>query len=424
VARVKPLPRRSLPAVVAARPAYRQSMLGNVDNCALSARFEMEGHPITNAAQARGIIFHRAAAELLRTLARTGEVRIPTAEALEILYEASAQRNVPDHDVVVVPMRERRMLRIAFLALVKNEFNMTRLIDVERRLFADVSYRSERWHDCPDCRDGDSGCETCRDDRLVAGPGVVTRTVTGQPDALLADPPDGAIVLDWKTTPSAPPAHEPGRGRDPSEDHHGDHLHVSYEGYWQQRFYALLVMRNYPSVKHVTLREFYVLEKPGNKIREATVTREALEHVEREIADAVELLDRGLTGGSRSGVWSPSPGKHCAYCRRPTTCPIEREARVKEGGITSAWEAQRFGSEFVLADEVRTETREALKAWHEATGLPIPVKSAKGRYVLKWSTNTDGRRRFGLTVPAESDRGPEDANLAAAFAEAATRRAA
>lgn len=432
VRRVKPLPPRILPEVVKEWPTFRQSMLATLDNCTLAARFDVEGRPFTNAAQARGIIFHRFSAELLRTLQRTGEVKIPTAEALEILYEASAQRDVPDADVVVVPMRERKVLRICALALAAQQFNMTRLIDVERRLFATVTYRSAEWHDCPACiverlPTADPAtwddCEACGNARLIEGEGTVTRTITGQPDALLADPPSGAICLDWKTTPKAPPKWN-GNGRHPSEDHHGDDAHVSYEGYFQQRMYALLVMANFPSVKHVTLREFYVRERAGEKVREATVTREALEHVERELADLVELADRGLLGGSRSAIWQPSPGKHCGYCRRPATCPIERDARIREGGIASSTEARAVAAEFVLADEVRDDHREALKAWHDATGEPIPVRAAKGRYVLRWGQDSAGRRRFGLHVPATSDRGPEDADLAAAFGQAAERRKA
>lgn len=138
----------------------------------------------------------------------------------------------------------------------------------------------------------------------------------------------------------------------------------------------------------------------------------------------MQLLDRAVMGGSRSKVWGASPGKHCAYCRRPVTCPIERQARVKEGGITSMAEARLYGAEFVLSDEVRKETREACKAYHEATGHPIPVKSSKGRYELRWGRTADGGRRFDLHVPETSDRGAHDPNLEAAFATAAARRKA
>jgi hypothetical protein len=400
--KIKPLPARTLEQVVEAFPSYRQSLLGTVDNCALSARFDLQGYNFNNAAQARGIIFHRYAAEVLNTLRATGNSTIPVAEALEILYEVSRQRDVPAEDVVVVPARERLMLRKCAIALVfdlrerkPRVFNMKRLIATERRLSAVVTY------DHPEF-------------------GTVERLITGQPDALLADPdpggdPDkaGAVVLDWKTTRSAPPKGK--TSADYTADDMGDDAHISYEGYWQQRFYALLVLRSFPSVQFVTLREFYVL--PG-EARPATIHRSHLEHIEREIADAVELLDRALEGGQGSALWAPSPGKHCAYCRRPQSCPIEADARIREGGIVSQAEAERVGAEFVLTTQVRDNHREALKNWHDKTSKPIPVRSSKGRAEIRWTTNKGGGRVFKLTVPEASDRAP-DVDLAAAFDGAA-----
>jgi hypothetical protein len=396
---VKPpvkLPPRTHEEVVKLWPTYRQSILAAVDNCALSTLFDLEGSAFNNAAQARGIIFHRFAAELLRTLRATGEIKIPHEEAMRILYETAAQRDVPDEDVVIVPTRERRTLRICCLALADVPMNMTRLISVEERLTAELEYPG------PD--------------------GMVKRIISGQPDALLADPPNGAIVLDWKTAPSPPAAPKNG------EQSHwtGDHQHVSYEGYFQQRVYALLVMRNYPSVDRVTLREYYVLKKEP---RVATVPREALEHIEQELAAMCQTLDRAIMGGSKSQMWRPSPGRHCDYCRRPTSCPIEREARVfgagggdGAGGITSESQAARIAAEDVLAVRVHKEAHDALKAWHETTGRPVPVKSAKGRVAYRWGETSSGSRRFGIYPVLESDRGPDDADLAAAFEAAAANR--
>lgn len=387
-ARRRPLlpARDSLGDVIEAFPHLRQSMLGEFDSCRLMTRFGLEGYSYTNGAQARGIIFHRFAAEVLRTLQRTGERMLPVAEALEILYEVSAQREVPDADVVTLPARERRLLRIAAIKFAnENEFNMQHLIDVERRLYVTTRY--------PD-PDGV----------------MVERSVTGQPDALIAAPPDGAVVLDWKTTLAAP---APYNGDQPD---HPDG--VSYLGYFQQRLYALLVMANYPAVQRVTLREFYVLEGVA---RTATVSRAQLEHIEREVADLAEQFDRAALAGADSKLWEPSPGKHCSYCPKPTRCPIEEDVRTREGGITSAAQAGRSAAEYVVAGEVRGKLHEALKAWFELHG-PIPVKSAKGRYVVRWKTNKGGGRTFGVHVPLESDRGPDDPNLAAAFSDAAERR--
>lgn len=175
------LPQRELAGVIEAFPALRQSLLGEFDSCRLATRWSLEGVPSTNPAQARGILFHRFAGEVLRTLSATGETSIPVAEALEILYEVCAQRDVPDAEVVLCPAEERRLLRILAIKFVtQNVWQMDRLMAIEERLYADVDY---------------------------VGPGgdVVTRRITGQPDALLADPPDGLIVLDWKTTQSPPP---------------------------------------------------------------------------------------------------------------------------------------------------------------------------------------------------------------------------
>jgi hypothetical protein len=386
-ARPRPLPRReSLDAVIEAFPDLRQSLLGDFDSCRLMTRFGLEGYPYSNGAQARGIIFHRFAAEFLRTLARTGEQSMPVSEALEILYEVSAQRDVPDAEVVTCPARERRLLRIAVVKFVsENTFNMERLIDVERRLYATVRY--------PD-PDGV----------------MVERTITGQPDALVASPPDGAVVLDWKTTLKAP---APYTGE--QQDHPDG---VSYMGYFQQRIYALLVMANYPAVQTVTLREFYPFEAAA---RTATVHRAQLEHIEREVADLAEGLDRALRAGADSALWEPSPGKHCSYCPKPNRCPIEEDVRAREGGITSQAQAERAAAEYVVAGEVRSKLHEALKAWFELHG-PVKVKSSKGRYVVRWKTNKGGGRTFGVHVPLESDRGPDDAALADAFKDAATRR--
>lgn len=312
---------------------------------------------------------------------------MPVGEALAILAEVCAQRDVPLEDVVVVPARERRLLRIAAVKLVaENDFRMDRLVDVERRLEARITVP-------------------------LAGGGTVERVLTGQPDALLVDPPDGAIVLDWKTTRRAP---APGPARDGSEkgEHWDDPDHVSYMGYFQQRFYGLLVLRNYPAVQRVRLREFYPLEGVA---RFATVYRSDLERLEDEFASIVETLDRALAAGSDGAAWQPSPGLHCGYCPAPQRCPIEADVRVREGGIANQAEATRAAAEFVVASEVRDVLRGALKGWVQEHG-PLDVKSAKGRYQLRFNA----RGSFGTFVPEESDRG-HDAALDEAFAAAADR---
>jgi len=363
----------------------------------LSALFELEGYQFDNHAQGRGHIFHQWAAEVLRTLRRTGESRMPIEEGLTILYEVAAQRDVPSGEVVSLPLKEQRILRIAAIKFLHDqEFNMTRLIDVERRLYAEVSY--------PHPETG------------VA----LTRSITGQLDALVADPATemngwspGAIVLDWKLWLQPPPRYSGERTDSPEG--------VSYMGYFQQRFYALLVFRNFPSIERVTLREYYPL---AQEARTATVTREQEEHIEREMGLLAERLDRAIGEGSKSKIWRPSPGQHCAMCAKPNRCPIEADVRAfsGEGGIGRLSEARRMAAEYVLATHVRKQLHEALKPWVQQYG-PLPVKSAKGRYEVRWAANQSGKgRRFGVHVPERSDRGPYDQKLRAAFKAAEASR--
>lgn len=382
---IKPFPQRPLEEVLVEYPTLRQSLMGLMDNCALSTRFELEGRPYSNAAQARGIIGHRAAGEILRTMRQTGEVRMPVDIALEILYEVAAQRDVPDDEVVIVPMREQRLLRIAIIRLVSGTLNMERLIDVERRLYAEVEYTRP---------DGSTQ----------------RRQVTGQPDALLSAPNEGATVLDWKFGWGVPP-----KG---SKDGHDDPDHISYLGYFQQRFYGFLVMTTYKSVQYVELREFYPLKLQA---REGYVKRSDMEHIARELGVVAELLDRALQGGSQSKLWSPQPGKHCAYCPRPTRCPLSADVRMTEGGIATWAEAERAAREWIQTGSLREKLRVALQAWVDAHG-PIRGRDAKRRWEVRWRPNkTGGGRTFGVYVPDDSDRGPKDPQLEQAFAAVAER---
>lgn len=378
------LPQRDLAGVIEAFPALRQSLLGDFDSCRLATRWSLEGVPSTNPAQARGILFHRFAGEVLRTLSATGETSIPVAEALEILYEVCAQRDVPDAEVVLCPAEERRLLRILAIKFVtQNVWQMDRLMAIEERLYADVDYVGPT---------GD----------------IVTRRITGQPDALLADPPDGLIVLDWKTTQSPPPEYRPRDGVERYDHGRG----LSYLGYFQQRVYALLALHRYPAASSVTLREYYPLK---DATREATVLRVDLEHIERELALLAELLDRALMGGSSSGLWQPTAGRHCGWCPRPGDCPLSAQVRLAEGGITSEDQARQAAAQYVLATRDKDLLTTALKSWVEDHG-PVPVKSGKGRYEVRWKYSaTSGSRSFGLHVPDVSDRGPVDPVLDRTF---------
>ena len=360
-------------------PTLRQSLLGGFDECALRTLFELQfangwsTHP-----QARGTIFHRFAAECLMTMKRADEERIPVGDALEILYETLRQVDVPSDEIVRVPLREIKDLRMAAIKFANdNEFTVRNVIDVERRLNGEISYDA-------------------------ANGGKVTRTLTGQIDALIAGAADEAIVLDWKDTWGLPPMP---RGE-------MTEAHLSYEGYFQQRFYGWLVLVNYPSIQRVTLREFYVRK---TKVRKATLTRGDIEHVERELAILAEQFDLAVAEGmpaapyelGKLGRWNPSPGRHCGFCLRPGLCPIEREARG-DGMISTLGQAEQVASEIAVAERVLEHRRGAAKTWVERHG-PIPAKYSKGRRVLGWRQHKSSRA-FEFYTPTDSDRGqsPEE----------------
>lgn len=384
-------------AVMVRFPTLRQSLLGSYDECALRTLFELQfangwsTHP-----QARGTIFHRFAAECLRTMKAQDEDRIPVSEALEILYEALRQANVEPEEIVRVPLREIKDLRMAAIKFANdNEFTVRNIIAVERRLQGEVSY------DLPNGQ-------------------KATRTLTGQLDALIAGGPDHAIVLDWKDTWGLPPMPR----EDPGPE--GDEAHLSYEGYFQQRFYGWLVLVNYPAIQRVTLREFYVRK---TKVRKATLYRKDLESVEQELSILAEQFDMAVAGGlpaepyelGKMGRWNPSPGKHCGFCLRPGLCPIEREARGP-GQISSKREAMDAVAEVAVSERVREHRLEAIKVWVERHG-PVPVRWSKGRRVLGWRQHGK-TRRFEFFTPGDSDRGgsPEESRrLEDAMREATDR---
>jgi hypothetical protein len=430
---VRVVPRDPVPLDEVARlfPRVRQSLLAKYDDCALSTYFELKfaqgwsTHP-----QARGTIFHRFAAECLREMKATKKRTIPVQLAEQILVEQCRQADVEPRDIVRVPLRQMGELRMAARKFAKdNEFSFQKIVDIEKRLTAPIAYPKP-------------------------GGGFVVRELSGQLDALLWDAPDGAIVIDWKDTWALPP--EP-KERDP-EDYIGedDELRgISYHGYFQQRFYGWLVMKNYRNVNRVTLREFYARK---TKVRKATLTRDRLPEIEEELSILIEAFDRAVaqgepswpvgwfdasdpvtgevlideeTGGpqrvldiERLGSWKPQPGKHCGFCAAARHCPIDEDTRIEAGGAFSSWEsAKRGAAELQVVDDVRAKLLRALKGFVETQGRPIPIKSSKGRRMLGWYTTKRGRR-FGLYTPDASDRGghPDlDRQLEEAMREATAR---
>lgn len=345
-------------------PKLRQSLLSSFDACALAARFDLEyrkfdpepphnvrewsSHP-----QARGSIFHRVAAKCLEEMSAQGEERIETDVAQAILLECLRQHDVEPDEVMPLPMSEVKDLYWVVTKWANdNTFSIADLVSVEERMSATLRY--------PDPQGG-----------------FIERTITGQTDAVFGHG-DNAVVIDWKDTWALP---------GPTD--------LSFDGYFQQRVYAWLVMKTYPAVQSVTLREFY---PRFSEVREATLFRYQMDEIEAELAALVERFDRAVD----TDTWKPAPGKHCSYCPRPTACPIFPTAR-DEGQITSEEEAEKVAAQVIVADAALTKAKKALRAYASEHG-PIPVKDAK-----------EPNRVFGFQVTTRTSR-PEQEALEAALA--------
>lgn len=323
-------------------PTLRQSTLSTFDECGLLSLFDRRYRwgTFDIAESGRGTIWHRAAAKMMREMAANVDphadpsaVRIEVDVALAILLETLRQADVPIEDVVNVPMREvHDLVWMTKKFASENTWNIAGLVDIEQPLRWTVHY--------PD----------------PAG-GWVERRISGTLDVLMAEGEnlERGIVVDWKTGWWLPP---------PSE--------ISEQGFFQQRFYALLGMRNHQSLTSVTLREFY---PRYSQSREATLYRDQLDEIEEGVCALVERFDRSL----QEGVWHPSPGNHCSYCPRPTACPIFPTARRK-GRIGSAEEAATAAAQILVAEKAIKQNKEALKAWTAVHGA-VPVRDAKANKV-------------------------------------------
>lgn len=368
--------------VIERYPTLRQSLLSSFDDCALSSLFKMQYEQGWGTApQARGTIIHRVFAECLREMKRNDSETIPVGVAEAILLEALRQRDVEPAEIVRVPFREiPDMLMEVRKFAGDNSFTIRNLIDVERRLEAPITYRLD---------DGT----------------VVERRITGQLDALIARPPDEAIVLDYKSTWALPPRH----------DEDADEPGLSFTGFFQQKVYAFLVMMTYPSINAVSLREFYTRR---TEPRPARVVRSDLPKITEWLSIIVEQVDRALMAGpppslriedlETHGHWKPSPGKQCFWCAKARHCPLDDD--YKDGGIRTAAEAEAAAAARQVAKAVDQRLTGWLKVWVDQNGA-VPVKRAKGRLVLGYR-KIKGGYRFSEYTPEGADRpSTEDATV-------------
>lgn len=374
------------PRAVADLPKVRQSILSDFDNCALSAHFELEHGGFDSHPAARGTIVHRVIARCLsmlesgddsgpRDFEPTAEDRalqradrVPVDVALSVLDELLAQHDEPlepegfAHGVTNLPLREVAQARVSLKAWASwCRFTPENFAGIERRLEAVLRY--------PNRETGEA----------------VERVVSGQLDLLLLEEAgEHAIVVDWKDTFAIPSMGLP----DDAIDQFGQSIArddaVSQEGYFQQRFYAMLVFLFYPRVQRVTLREFYpryakgtvpdpLTGRPISPVREATVHRIVMAEIVAEMAALLERFDRAY----ERDVWRPSPGSHCYYCLNPSGCPIFPAAR-REGRLSGMTreDAEALAGRVQVRAAALRQDRAALRAWGEAFG-EVAVRDAK-----------------------------------------------
>lgn len=343
---------------------FRQSLLAGFETCPRRTRFAIQaGDDITTgwvgASGALGSAFHEVAAEILRTLYRLGETQIATQEAVEIMYEVLGKSSI------VLPTDEREDLRWLVLGFCAFPWQPKRIMALEETLTTEI-----------------------------AGPDGELRTLKGQPDVLLADPPKGLVIVDFKSGRGKPraPRQKPQEGETVTGKQY-----LSDRGHFQLDCYGLLALRAYPTAEYVTLRELHLR---SGEVREATLTRPELEHVERELGLQMMQLDRAIFEGPKSELWAPRPGSHCVrQCPVARSCPVPSEMRG-DGALDTHPKADRAARAWAVLSAKREQLRDQLKAVHEETGYAPMVNESQ---VVRWDPPVGPGRKFGIHSKVDSE---------------------
>jgi hypothetical protein len=355
----------------------RQSTLATFSRCPLAARFEIETGERHAPELARGTLAHRCMEEILRTLHRQGAAKMPQQEGIEIMYEVLAHTKAgPDDDVLVLPPEEKVALRQFVVRFCTDwEWRTDRILALEEQLRHEIV-----------CQDG------------------AVRTLTGTPDVLIADPAQSAVVIvdaksGWRP-PSAP------RGDESALTDEQRKRYLTERGHYQLDAYGLLALKRYPAADKAILWEIH--PRVGEK-REAALHRDELEHIERLIGIDLMLIDQGTDAEGApkadTGVWRPTPGKHCSYCLRPRECPRAPATRG-EGAIDSPEAAREFALDVEPLTARRDHTLKAAKAWVDEHG---PIDLGDGR-VLGWQPpkKEGGSRSFCVHTPEPPEEDTTD----------------
>jgi hypothetical protein len=309
-----------------------------------------------------GSALHATGAEMRRTLRRHGEVQMSTEEAVCIMREVTGRG-----PWVIAPEDYMRLVEMT-CNMAAETWNPSRFMAIEQRLWMDVV-----------CPDGE------------------TRRFTGTPDLVIADPPDGIILLDDKSGLAKPQT--PREAIPPGEAIRGAQ-YLSAGGFFQLVAYFALCAAEWPRVQRATLREKnwrWPLDPP----REATIDRADLEHILPYIGMAMQQLDQGLREGEGSEFAQPRPGAHCATrCPVKRSCPVPVEQRglgVLDSDEAADVEAKRWHVIRALDKEMRA----ALKTYHEESE-PTYAPRVNDSLVVRWKDKANGAGRdFGAFAPEE-----------------------
>jgi hypothetical protein len=303
-----------------------------------------------------GSAFHAISATIRQTLQDADEPQMATEECVVIAREVLANGSW------VLTADDYRWLIQMVLSFADYQWPVDRFLAIERRLAIDIP-----------CPDGE------------------LRTFTGTPDLVMADPPNGLIVVDDKTglakprTPKElPPEGEAIRGI--------DYLHEG--GYFQLVGYGTMLMLLKPRVQYVILREQnYRWNGPP---REAVLARGDLEHTAPYLGLVMMQLDTALREGEDHELAKPRPGAHCtSRCPVARSCPVPQEQRGL-GVLTTPEDAMLEADRWVVIRALDKQMRESLKAHHEATEQFIPVAGG----FLGWHDKPSGGREFAIKEPA------------------------
>jgi hypothetical protein len=135
----------------------------------------------------------------------------------------------------------------------------------------------------------------------VEGPDGKYRTITGQPDVIIADPDTqqpGAVIVDYKSTRGRPPSP---KGQPDAEYAEGKR-YLGERGHFQLDTYGAMVLVGSPNLYKVTLRQLFCR---SGQVREAVLTREELPYVLEQLGIQAMRLEEAILEGPSSKLWAP-----------------------------------------------------------------------------------------------------------------------